>query len=243
MKLVAVVLIALLIAGQSFAQIDCNQGMEPLDGKAESPMSAMDFVQTAAAKELTFVKAFATYGYVLDLTVQTVQGDTVDGEFHQVTTFGFDAGGARRATVTSGPVSTLSRLKLSDKDISSFNDMLPFALTPSNLADLDVVYSGRQKVGEIDASVFDVLARDSPTPTHRLQARSWVHTRESAIIKTCSRGSGSPIAPLRYESVRQQVGGQYWLPALLRADEDVEVGSDKVHVRVTVKYSDYQPRP
>ncbi|MFI5000563.1 MAG: hypothetical protein ACHQK9_11860 [Reyranellales bacterium] len=244
MKQHSLFLAVLLAATPALAQVDCNQGMEPIDSTAESRLSANEFVQIAAAKEQTFVKAFATYGYIIDLTVQTVQGDTVDGEFHQVTTFGFDASGTRRAVVTTGPVNTLSRLTLSDKDINGFNDMLPFALTPSNLADLDVVYSGRQKMGEINTSVFDALARDSPAaPSPRLQARAWVHPRGNVIIKTCSRGRTSPIAQLRYDSMRQEVGGEYWFPALLRADEEAEIGGAKVHVRVTVKYSDYQAHP
>ena len=43
--------------------------------------------------------------------------------------------------------------------------------------------------------------------------------------------------------MRGEVGGEYWFPVLLRADEDTEIGGDKVHVRVTVKYSDYQAPP
>jgi hypothetical protein len=242
MKQIVVFLVAYLAAGSAFAQINCNEGLEPIDSAAASPMGPLEFVQTVAVKDLAHARAFATYGYTLDLTVQTLQGDVVDGEFHQIITLGFDAAGARRATVKSELINSLSRLKFLDRDINGFADMLPFAFSPGNLADLDIVYSGRQKVGEIDASVFDAVPRASQSPFRGFQGRAWVRASDNAISKTCSRSSSFPIAPLRFDIQRAQIDGEYWFPVLLRADEDAEIGTTKVHVRVIAKYSDYQAR-
>ena len=49
-----------------------------------------------AAKEGAFAKALGNYGYTAEATVETLDGDTVDGEFRQVSTLGFDASGPRR---------------------------------------------------------------------------------------------------------------------------------------------------
>jgi len=47
---------------------------------------------------------------------------------------------------------------------------------------------------------------------------------------------------LRFEVVRALVAEQYWLPVLIRADEDARIGGDTVRVRISVKYSNYKAR-
>ncbi len=236
-------LAALLLAGPSLAQVRCSAGMEPIDRTADSRLGPMDFVREVAAKEQLFAKALATYSYTMDVTVQTLQGDAVDGEFRQVTTFTFDDKGVRRANVIDGPTNTLTRLKLSDKDINGFGDPLLFALTGDKLADRDIVYAGRQKMGDLNASVFDVLPRTDQSSARAFQGRAWVRETDNAIVKICGRSSAFPVAPMRFEEQRAEVGGENWFPIQLRADEDAKIGDDTVHVRVTVKYSDYKPRP
>jgi hypothetical protein len=243
MKQAVSFLAALLLAGPCFAEVDCNEGMEPIDAAGQSRLGPMDFVREVAAKEQTFAKALATYGFAMDVSVQTLQGDVVDGEFRQVTTFSFDDKGARRVNVTDGPTNTLTRLKLSDKDINGFGDPLLFALTADKLADRDIVYSGRQKMGELNTSVFDILPRTEQSSLRAFQGRAWVRETDDAIVKICGRSSAFPIAPMRFEEQRAEVGGVNWFPVLLRADEDAKIGNETVHVRVTVKYSDYKARP
>jgi hypothetical protein len=69
-----------------------------------------------------------------------------------------------------------------------------------------------------------------------------VRAREDAVMRSCGRSSNTPIAPMRVEVVRAPVDDQYWFPTLLRADEEAQIGRDTVHVRLTVKYSNYRPR-
>jgi hypothetical protein len=61
-------------------------------------------------------------------------------------------------------------------------------------------------------------------------------------MRLCGRTSNSPIGPMRFEVVRVLVAEQYWFPISMRADEEVPIGDEKVHVRVTVKFSDYKAR-
>lgn len=248
MTRVVPLLALLLFAGPAMAEVDCNEGMEPLVPRASSPISAVDFVREVAVKEGDFARAFAALGYTAEVVVQTLQGDAVDGEFRQTTVF--DGDGTRRDSVPDGFTSTLTRLKLSDKDIDGLIDELPFALTADSLADRDVVYAGRQKMGPYDTSVFDMLARESRNPgdprtmTRRgFVGRVWVATDEDAVLRTCGRNAAFPIGPMRYEVLRDKVAGDYWLPARLRADGRITVGSEPVQVRITVTYSDYKGKP
>jgi hypothetical protein len=236
----AALVFLLLLSLPAFAEVNCNEGMEPIDNSAQSQMSPPEFVRAVAAKELSFAKAFVTFGYTADLSIQTLQGDQVDGELHQVSTVSFDPAGARVAKPGGESTNTLSRLKLSNKEIDSLVLSPSFALTAEAIADRDTVYSGRQQVGEHNASVFDLLLRNDLAPLRGFAGRAWVFTSQSAVLKTCGRSSTLPIGPIRYEIQRMQVAGDNWFPALIRADETTRVGDADVHVRVTVKYADYR---
>jgi hypothetical protein len=231
---------ALALAQPAAAQINCVEGVEPLEATVESRLGVTDFIREVAAKEAAFSKAFARYTYTLDVSVQTLQGETVDGELRKTSRIDSDAAGARRTTVLQEPVNTLTRVKLTDRDVDALRDA--FVLTTAILADRDIVYAGRQKVGNIDAAVFDILPRTQDSGPHGFIGRTWVRQRGNAIIRICGRVASGPFGPMRYSVERMQIADQYWFPATIRADEDTEVDNRTVHVRVTVKYSDYTPR-
>jgi hypothetical protein len=236
-----ILLIALLLTLPASAQIKCSDGMEPLDRSAESRTSAQDFIKEVATNEVVFSRAYASFGYKAEIDVKTLLGDTVDGEYRRVSTVDFDANGQRRETVIEGPTNTLTRLKLGEHDFDTLREA--FTLTAAKVSDNDIVYSGRQQIGDINAAVFDLLPRKEVADVRGFEGRVWVRVRDSAIMRSCGRSSAAPIGPLRFESIRMLVADKYWFPALIRADEDARVGQEeKVHVRVTVKYSDYKAR-
>jgi hypothetical protein len=235
-----ILLLSLLLAWPAAAQIKCSEGMEALERDAESRMSARDFIKEVATNETVFSKAFASYGYKLEVSVQTLTGDAVDGEYRQASTVDFGANGERRETVTEGPVNTLKRLKLGDRDFETLREA--FSLTATKVSDNDIVYAGRQTIGDINAAVFDILPRNQAADIRGFEGRVWVRARDNAIIHVCGRTSASPIAPMRFDVVRAPVDKKYWFPVLIRADEDARISGDTVHVRLTVKYSDYKAR-
>jgi len=232
--------IALVLTLPAAAQIKCSEGMEPIDRGAESRMSAQDFIKDVATNEVVFSRAYAAFGYTVDITVQTLQGDSVDGEYHRVSTVDYGADGQRRETVTLGPINTLTRLKIGERDFDTLREA--FTLTADKVSDNDIVYSGRQHVGEINAAVFDLLPRKETPYVRGFEGRVWVRASDSAIMRSCGHSRTSPIAPMLFEVVRMAVADKYWFPSQIRADEDARISGDTIHVRLTVKYSDYKAR-
>ena len=236
-------LVIWLLTVPAFAQVDCNAGMEPIDASAEFPLSAREFIRVVVAGERDFVKALGSHGYAVDITVETLKGDTVDGVFHRASVVDFDASGARRETVAAGATNTLSRIKLSDKDIGLLGDPMSFALTSDSFADRDIVYSGRQKFGEHNLALFDALPRSDKSTAHAFAGRTWVRGVKGAIVKTCGRDVDYPIGDMRFEVLRAQVADENYYPVTTRADEEIPIDGVPVHIRLTVKYSDYKPKP
>lgn len=229
----------LALAAPAWAQVKCGADLPPIDRDAESRMSAQDFVRALAGKEAAFAKALGNYSYTIDATVETLAGDTVDGEYHQVSLLRFDANGPRREPILT-TVNTLKRIRFADRDVDALRDA--FTLTPDRVSTGDIVYSGRQKVGDINAALFDVLPRNPSAEIRGFEGRAWVRASADAVMRLCGRSSATPIAPLRFEVIRALVDDQYWFPVSIRADEEARVGDEKVRVRVTVTYSNYKSR-
>src|SRR5262249_40766781 len=152
----------------------------------------------------------------------------------------FDANGQRRETVAGEPLNTLKRLKLSDRDFDRLREA--FTLTATKVSDNDIVYAGRQRIGEINAAVFDILPRNQSADVRGCEGRVWVRARDNAIMHLCGRTSASPIAPMRFDVARAVVDEKFWFPMQIRADEDARISGDTVHVRLMVRYSDYKAR-
>ena len=233
-------LVVLLAAFPAAAEIKCTEGMEIIEREAQSRMSAQDFIKEVATNEEVFAKASANYGYRLEVSVQTLLGDTVDGEYRRSSTVDFDDKGQRRETVTEGPVNTLTRLRITDRELDKLREA--FVLTAPKVSDNDIVYGGRQQVGDINAAVFDIMPRNQSADIRGFEGRVWVQGRDNAIIHVCGRTSASPIAPMRFDVTRAAVEDKYWFPVLIRADEDARISGDTVHVRLTARYSDYKAR-
>ncbi len=234
-------LLTILAATRAFAQIDCNQGLEPIDLKAQSRMTAMDFVRNVAGNELVFSKAFAQFNYTLEVGLETLKDDTPDGEFHEVTAISYDPGtGARRVSKLGDALDTLKRVSLPNRDVDALRDA--FTITPGVLADRDIVYSGRQMLDDFTAAVFDILPRNPRSAGRAFSGRTWVSVRDSAIVRICGRVAGGPFGPMRYLARRTKVAEKYWLPSTIEADENVRSGDRVVHVRGQVKYSGYAAR-
>jgi hypothetical protein len=231
-----------LVTLPALAQVDCNAGLEPIDNAAESSLSARDFIKTIVTNERAFVKSLGSQGYKVDIRVETLQGDKVDGEFHRLSTVDFDSSGARRETIAEGATNTLSRFKLSDKDISVLGDPMAFALTAESFAERDIVYSGRQRNDERNLAVFDILPRSDKDPGHAFGGRTWVRGSTTSIVRTCGRSADYPIGDVRFEVLRAPGTADNYVPVLVRADENVLVDGQQVHVRVTVKFSDYKAK-
>jgi len=238
LRVLPIIALALIIAAPAVAQVKCGEDLPPIDRDADSRMSAQDFVRDVTAKEAAFAKALGNFGYTTEASVQTLSGDSVDGEFRQVSTLGFDANGPRREVTDS--LNTLQRIKFAERDLDALRDA--FTLTGDRIATGDIVYSGRQRIDPFNASLFDVLPRDPSAEPRGFVGRVWVRAREDAIMRLCGRSALTPIAPLRFEVVRTLVAEQYWFPMLIRADEEAKIDDDRVRVRVTVKYSNYKPR-
>ncbi len=250
-RLLGLTLLFVLFSASMFGQTNCEEGNSPLNPVLPSGITATQVIERFAAKEAVFKQARDNYSFTADVTVQTLDGSTVDAEFRQVWDITYDDKGKRVENVTFAPPSTLQRVTLTKEDFDDLRDPLPFALTTEDLPLYEVLYVGLQHLDEIDTYVFDVAPKKIEIGARYFQGRIWVDNRDLQIVKTCGkntrytkpaaegRGLQENLAP-RFVTYREQIDGQYWFPTYSRADDVMHFRSGDVRIRAIIKYTKYK---
>jgi outer membrane lipoprotein-sorting protein len=243
-----VFLLAMLLPLALAAQTNCDSGNGPLRSAPPQAISVQDLVQKFAGQEEVFKDARNHYAYTQDVTVQTLDGDTVSGEFRETTDVLYDDQGKRVEKVTYAPQSTLKGISISKEDYDDFRNRLPFVLTTQDLGQYNISYVGQQHVDEIDTYVFDVAPKkvEKDGGPRFFQGRIWVDNRDFQIVKTCGKNvpdihkkDSENLTP-KFVTYREQIDGQYWFPTYTRADDDLHFRSGDVRIREIVKYTNYK---
>lgn len=207
-----------------------------------------DIIKRFAAKETEFAKARDQYTYRQDVKVQTIDGDTPDGEYHEVFDVLFDNKGKRVENVVFAPQSSLTKIFMSEEDMQDIRHRLPFVLTSDELPEYNILYVGQQKEDELNCFVFDIAPKKIEGKKRYFQGRVWVDDHDYQIVKTYGKtvpdirskhGDQENLFP-KFATWRQQIDGQYWFPVYTKADDELHFKLEDVHIKEIVKYEDYK---
>ena len=247
--------LSLCVKAQSkdtFTPMSLDSGFGPMDLNPPV-MAPQEIIAKFAAKESEFQQALNHYTYRRTAKVQTIDDDNkVDGEYYEVDDVIFDPNGSRMEKVVFAPQNTLQRVIMSPSDLQDIQKGYPFVLTKEDIGQYDVKYVGRQKVDEIDCYAFDVSPKVIEKKKRYLLGRIWVDSTDLQIVVTNGRmvpddtrkGSEDLHPPIM--TWRQQVDGHYWFPVYTKGEGVLHFAggsgymAQDVHMRDTVKYSDYK---
>src|SRR5580692_6414487 len=211
-----------------------------------------EIITRFAAREKLFKEARDHYTYRQDIKVQTRDGDTVTGEYHEVFDVLYDDKGHRIENVVFAPQSTLDQggLSLDEGDIQDFRNRLPFVLTSDEIPEYNILYVGQQSEDELRCYVFDIAPKQIVGKKRYFQGRIWVDDHDLQIVKTYGqavpetrdtkkKGKEEHLYP-KFTTWRQQIDGKYWFPSYTRADDTLHFNLNDIHIREIVKYEDYK---
>jgi hypothetical protein len=216
-----------------------------------------EIIKRFAAKETEFAKARDQYTYRQDVVVETKDGDTVDGQYHEVFDVMFNDKGQRIENVVFAPQSSLTKIYMSQEDMEDIRHKLPFVLTDPELPEYDILYVGQQQEDELHCYVFDIAPKKIEPKKRYFQGRVWVDDHDFQIVKTYGKTvpdlcGGKPCAASKrhdsdnenlfpkFTTWRQQIDGQYWFPVYTKADDELHFKLQDVHIVEIVKYEDYK---
>ncbi len=241
--LVLSTLAAMLVFG---ATAFADEGEGPLNAAQPTGITPEQIIQKFAAKEKVFKQARDNYTYRQSVKVETLDGDTVDGEYQLVTDILFDDKGRRIESVVFAPQPTLTRIGMTREDTDDIQNRLPFVLTSDELPEYNILYVGQQKEDELDTYVFDIAPKQIEKNKRYFQGRIWVDNRDFQIVKTYGKnvpdirkGSGENLFP-KFTTYREQIDGQYWFPTYTYTDDTLHFKNQDVHIRQIVKYTNYK---
>jgi hypothetical protein len=223
-----------------------------LDPAKPTGVTTEEIIQRFAAKEKEFLLARDQYTYRQSVKVQTVDGDTVTGEYQEVFDVQYDDKGKHLENVVFAPQSSLENggISMSPEDIEDIRHKLPFVLTSDDVGEYDVLYVGQQQQDELHCYVFDIAPKKIEGKKRYFQGRIWVDDKDFQIVKTFGKtvpdtrvnkkGKGNENLFPKFTTWREQIDGKYWFPTYTKADDILHFHNQDVHIREVVKYTDYQ---
>ena len=248
----SVVLFVTFLPVRLLADTNCEEGNGPLNSAQPQGINTQEIIKRFAAKEEIFKQARNNYTYTQDNTVQTLDGNTVDGEWRQIWDITYDDKGGRIEQVKFAPQDSLVRVNMTKEDLEDLRRGFPFVLTTSELPQYDLLYVGQQHVDEIDTYVFDMAPKTIEKGQRYFQGRVWVDNHDMQIVKTCGRtvpqvhatskkkNADENLTP-KFVTYREQIDGQYWFPTYTRADDTLHFkDGQNQRIRMIVKYQDYK---
>jgi len=221
----------------------------PLDTSQPKGITAEDIIQRFAAKEKEFKEALDQYGYRESAKMQTLDGDTPDGEFQEVFDVAFDNQGKRVKNVVFAPLPSLSRISMSREDYDDLENGFPMVLTSNEVSQYNIIYAGQQQEDELHCYVFDVAPKQIEKNKRYFQGRIWVDDHDFQIVKTygqmvpetrAKKGKGQENLFPKFTTWREQIDGKYWFPTYTRADDTLQFATGGVKIREIVKYTNYK---
>src|SRR5258707_6705279 len=158
----------------------------PLENQPPTGITPEEVITRFAAKEKLFKEARDHYTYRQDIKVQTRDGDTVTGEFHEVFDVLYDDKGHRIENVVFAPQSSLDQggLSLDEGDIQDFRNRLPFVLTTEEVPEYNILYVGQQEEDQLHCYVFDIAPKKIVGKNRYFQGRVWVNEHDFQVVKT-----------------------------------------------------------
>ena len=224
-----------------------SPGDSPITNEPPS-MAVEEIIKRFSAKESEFKLERGNYTYTQTFSIQTLDDDNrPDGEYRETSEVVFTPDGKRLPDkVTFAPQSTLQRIQLSPQDLQDVRDVQPFVLNAEDLPKYNVTYVGRQQLDELSTYVFDVAPKTIEKKQRYFQGRVWVDDKDLQIVMSDGKAvpdimnkNNENVFP-RFRTYRQNIEKGYWFPVYTRADDFLHFSAMDVHIRMTIRYSNYK---
>ncbi len=214
----------------------------------EPPKQPVDqIIKRFSERESEFKLERSNYTYTQTFSIQTVDDDDrPDGEYRMTSEIVFTPDGKRFEKVTFAPPDTLRRIQLSEQDLDDVRNVQPFVLNAEDLPKYNVTYVGRQQMDELSCYIFDVAPKSIEKKQRYFQGRVWVDDSDLQIVMSDGKAvpdiinkNNENVFP-RFRTYRQNIEKGFWFPVYTRADDYLHFRSGDVHIRMTIRYSNYK---
>jgi hypothetical protein len=253
-------LAAVLSAGASVVRAQAPGPMAPPASKAPAPPPAVrkpeappippeEMISRFAQKEDAMVRAMAGLSFQQSMRLEEVGEDGKPSGQVEIVSMQFPGtDGKRYQKITRRAASTLRFMQVERGDLDGFSLAPMFPLTTAQLPKYEISFEGKQPLDELSVYVFAVKPRSLDRTRAYFSGTVWVDQQDFVIVKTIGKWvteTGDVTPPqfpfTVFETYRQQVGKDLWMPAYSRSDSALPVGKSSVPIRMVIRWSDYAP--
>jgi hypothetical protein len=235
-------LAAAAFSGAAGAQTACGDAAGHINANQQPKAPVDEIIRKFAANDTINKEVKNHYTYTEDITIQTLAGSTVDGEYRKVTNFLFDAQGKRIESAATEPKNSLQRIEVAQEDLDEIRNVMLFVLPTEDLPKYRISYAGVEHIDEIDTYVFSVTPQKADPNDRQFQGCVWVEDHDLQIVKV--RGRVVPDTPDNqsptFETYRELIDGKYWFPTYLYADGPLHFKEGDIQIREIVKLTNYK---
>ena len=207
-----------------------------------TPQETQEIIKRFSEKESEFKKIFAQYTYTQHILFQVLsRAGRVREQREMVVEIYFTKDGEREEEILRDR-GRLKSVRVSQEDIDDALNVQPFALTTEDLPKYKIKYKGEERVDELDTYVFEVKPRKMRKRKRYFKGRIWVDAEDLQIVRTV----GKAVPDYRnnkfpeFETLREQIDGEYWFPTWTEADDVLEFRTGDVRVRELITYQKFK---
>jgi hypothetical protein len=213
-----------------------------LNLRAAEDVDPEEIIKRFAAKELEFKAVWEQYTYTQHILFQVLsfEGDVQEEQEMSVEVY-FTSDGKRK-TRTLEERGQLRSLRVSKEDLDDAIYRQPFVLTTLELPNYRIEYRGEKLIDELYTYEFDVEPRKIEKGQRYFKGRIWVDDIDFQIVMT--QGKVVPDYSNnkfpKFETVREQIDGDYWFPTWTEADDILQFGQRRVRIRELITYENFK---
>jgi len=213
-----------------------------LNLRAAEDVDPEEIIKRFAAKELEFKEVWEQYTYTQHILFQVLSFDGEVQEEQEMSVEVYFTSDGKRKTRTLEERGKLRSLRVSKEDLDDAIYRQPFVLTTLELPNYRIEYRGEKLIDELYTYEFDVEPRKIEKGQRYFKGRIWVDDIDFQIVMT--RGKVVPDYSdnkfPRFETVREQIDGDYWFPTWTEADDILQFGQRRVRIRELITYENFK---
>ena len=213
-----------------------------LNLRAAEDLDPEEIIKRFAAKELEFKAVWEQYTYTQHILFQILSFEGDVQEEQQMTVEVYFTSDGKRKTRTLEERGQLRSLRVSKEDLDDAIYRQPFVLTTLELPNYRIEYRGEKLIDELYTYEFDVEPRKIEKGQRYFKGRIWVDDIDFQIVMT--QGKVVPDYSNnkfpKFETVREQIDGDYWFPTWTEADDILQFGQRRVRIRELITYENFK---
>ena len=213
-----------------------------LNLRAAEDVDPEEIIKRFAAKELEFKEVWEQYTYTQHILFQILSFEGDVQEEQQMSVEVYFTSDGKRKTRTLEERGQLRSLRVSEEDLDDAIYRQPFVLTTVELPNYRIEYRGEKLIDELYTYEFDVEPRKIEKGQRYFKGRIWVDDIDFQIVMT--QGKVVPDYSNnkfpKFETVREQIDGDYWFPTWTEADDILQFGQRRVRIRELITYENFK---